>query len=238
MMKYITPFVLLMCTCFNECWAADHLIFRSGKETDVKLYQVTDQTISYALVGDESGTLNEVPSNEVYMVYIEGSGNVYISNDGKRITGEPTRANYKKNDVVYLVKGAEISAESVRISENEITYTIKTPKKVAGVGIGLLHDVSESTIDKAQVFMIRYKNGMRDIITPFEDKAPAKAETEQLYTVVFHAVGQRECLNDIANKYQVTPEKIIEWNELSPKTKYTTPLTKGMQLMIYQPNAK
>ena len=36
-------------------------------------------------------------------------------------------------------------------------------------------------------------------------------------------------------KYNVTPEQIIEWNDLPQKTKPTTPLTTGMQIMIYQP---
>ncbi len=236
-MKYITLPLLFMCLCCHAGWAADHIIFRNGQEADVKLSQVTDQVISYTEVNAPSGgETTEVPSTDVYMVYIEGSGNVYISTDGRRITGELTRANYKKSDVLYLTRGAEIGAASIRIAEDAITYTVKTSKKVAGVGIGLLSEVSEHTVAKSDVFMIRYKNGMRDIITPLDRPSPQPETSAQRYNVVFHAVAARETLNDIAARYQVTPAEIIEWNELSPTTKPTAPLTRGMQLMIYQPN--
>lgn len=55
------------------------------------------------------------------------------------------------------------------------------------------------------------------------------------FTVIFHAVTKGDNLEKLAAKYDVTPSQIIEWNDLPQKTKPTSPLTAGMQLMIYQP---
>ena len=115
-MKRFITFLGSILLTVNYCIAYDHIIFRNGRETDVKLYQMTDDKIVFGYIGDNVGTQNEVSSKEVYMVYIEQQGNIYITPDGKHFTGETKRANAKKNDVIYLVRGAEIAAESIRIN--------------------------------------------------------------------------------------------------------------------------
>ena len=226
----------------NTCLAYDHIIFRNGQESDVKLYQINDEKITFGYIGDRTGTQQEVSSKDVYMIYIEKQGNIYITPEGKRITGETERADPKKNDVIYLKKGMEIGAENVKITENDVRYSIRS--KSSGLA-GLLSKgtTSEAVIDKSEVFMIRYKSGITDIINPMDTQkeTEAKADTtvtenqEPQYTVIFHAVAKGENLKKIAAKYNVTTKQISEWNELPSRIKPTSPLTSGMQLMIYQP---
>lgn len=239
MIRYILS-ILAIFIVASTSMASDHIIFRNGRESDVKLYQITDEKIVFGYIGDKSGTHHEVPSKDVFMVYIEKQGNIYITPEGKRITGEAKRADIKKNDVIYLIRGAEIAADYVRITENNICYSVKTKGNgIAGlIGKG---NINEATIDKSEVFMIRYRSGMTDIITPIEiieEETVTKntaAEASPLLVVIFHEVAKGENLENIASKYNVSPAQIAEWNDLPSRIKPTSPLTAGMQLMIYQP---
>lgn len=239
MKRYITFWGFIFLT-ISTCMAYDHIIFRNGRETDVKLYQITDDKIIFGYIGDNTGAQHEVAPKDVFMVYIEKQGNVYIAPDGKRYTGESKRADAKRNDVIYLVRGGEIAADNIKITENDIHYSVKSNSTgIKGV-IGK-REISEAVLTRSEVFMIRYKSGMVDIITPIEIVEKNEADTtivenqQPQFIVVFHAVTKGENLEKLSAKYQVTPEQIIEWNDLPQKTKSTSPLTIGMQLMIYQP---
>lgn len=241
-MKIKRIFVLLFAaiTSIDICMAYDHIIFRNGQESDVKLYQINDDKIVFGYIGDNTGFQKEVSSKDVYMVYIEKQGNVYLTTDGKRITGEAKRVDPKKQDAIYLVKGAEIGAENIRITENNIKYSVRT-KGQGFSGLISKGNLSESTLEKSEVFMIRYKSGMVDIITPI-DVVPevvvdttSQKEPEPQFVVVFHEVKRGDTLNKVADNYNVSTEQLREWNDIPSRTKDNSPLATGMQLMIYQP---
>lgn len=238
-MKKILSAALILAVTLGVA-ASDHIIFRDGSEKEVKLFQINDEMITYRELYGNHNEL-QVSSKEVYMVYIEKQGNVYFTKDGNRLTGENERVNAKKLDAIYLVKGAEIGASSIRVTENDIFYVSKSKSKGFGglVGKG---DSKEFTLPKSDVFMIRYKSGMRDIITPIDaveevkDTIPVQEEPKKPeFVVVFHSVVRGENLQTISQKYSVTVEQIKEWNDLSKATKATTALKTGTQLMIYQP---
>lgn len=239
MERHITFLGLIFLT-ISACMAHDHIIFRNGREADVKLYQMTDDKIIFGYIGDNIGTHHEVSSKEVYMVYIEKQGNVYITPDGKRFTGESQRVNAKRNDVIYLVRGGEVAVCNIKITEDEIHYSVKY--KGAGIkGLMGKGNISEAVLTRSEVFMIRYRSGMSDIITPIENVEETVVDSTVIENqppkllVVFHAVAKGETLEKLSSKYNVTPEQIIEWNDLSQKTRPRSPLIVGMQLMIYQP---
>lgn len=219
--------------------ASDRIILKNGQEYNVKLVQITDEKVVYSELTTSTLIQNEVPSKDVYMVYIEKSGNVYFTAEGKRITGESQKADIQKYDVIYLVKGGEISVEKVRITNDFIVYTPKGKKsRLSFHSRGKSNDF---VLEKQDVFMIRYKNGMRDIITSIEvqevkePEKPVVEEDKPQFVVVFHSVKRGENLEKIASRYKVTVKEIIDWNELPSKYKAKTPLASGMQLMIYQP---
>jgi LysM repeat protein len=235
-MKIKRAFVLLWAAmaCYSQSFAHDHIILRNGQECDVKLYQITDQKIAFDYVHGESGARQEIASKDTYMVYIEKQGNIYLTTEGKRRTGEPKRVDPKKFDVIYLIKGAEIGAQNIKISDNAISYTERVKAGILGKG-----ESKEYNLDPSDVFMIRYKSGMVDIITPIDQPEPTPepeaTSAEPQLVVVFHEVKRGDTLEKVAKTYNVTVEDLRDWNDISQKTKSTGLLSVGMQLMIYQP---
>ena len=227
---------------------SDHIILRNGQERDVTLYQINDTRVVFSYDKKKNSERHEIPSTDVYMVYIEKQGNVYFSRDGKRTTGEPERVDPSKFDVIYLTEGAEIPARNVRITADDVRFDVH--KKDAQNKSGLKRffgsmDIEELRLEKERVFMVRYRNGMSDIITaidtPLPEPEPEKQEetsSEPEFVVVFHSVVRGETLAKLAEQYNVTVQELIEWNDLPTRQKPTTPLKSDMQLMIYQPKSK
>lgn len=236
-MRYFAFALFVLAACLGARADWDHIIFRSGNELDVKLYQVNDQRIVYSTDRRQQSERFEVPSTDVYMVYVDGQGNVYLTPEGQRVTGEPQRANRRKNDVIYLVSGREIAAENIRITPDVIKYDVRSGGGgFLGRGGG---QITEEQLPKNEVFMICYRNGMNDIITPIDTppappvEEPAPEPAEPQYTVVFYSTERGDTLETVAARYGVTVEQLKEWNDL-PNQRPTSTLRTGMQLMVYQ----
>ncbi len=225
---------------------SDHIIFRDGREADVKLYQVTDQKVTYTLSEKNGSERKEVPSSDLYMVYIEKQGNVYFDRKGQRTTGESARVDPRKFDTIYLVEGGEIPAENIRISSDDVHFSVSKKRSgrfsLKNLFSGEKNESQENCLSKDKIFMIRYRSGMIDIITPVdlpvepEVVEKPEVEPEPEFKVIFHAVEAGETLTSIAGKYNVTPEQIIEWNDLPARRGKKVRLKADMQLMIYLPN--
>ena len=67
MKRYITLLGFIFLT-ISTCMAYDHIIFRNGRETDVKLYQITDDKIIFGYIGDKTATQHEVASKDVFKI--------------------------------------------------------------------------------------------------------------------------------------------------------------------------
>lgn len=217
----------------------DHIILRNGQESKVKLYQINDRKVVYALDDNQRSERFEVPSEQVYMVYIEGQGNVYFNREGQRFTGEPERVNPTKNDVIYLVEGREIAAENVRISAEDVRYDVRAKAK-GMLGLSKKGQVMENELPKDRVFMIRYRTGITDIVTPIDtiivepEPEPEPVQMETKIVVVTHEVAQGETLAKVAEQYGVTSDQIKEWNDLPARQRNEKPLRAGSTLTIYQ----
>lgn len=239
-MKQRIFITFLVSILYFNVYALDHIILRNGEEYDVKLQQITDEMVTYALNVKKHVAIESIPTKDVYMVSIENQGNLYLTQDGKRISGETSRVDRRKYDVIYLVSGGEIGAKSILLTEGEIKYApVKKSSLLANL-LGASEIDGVQTLPNHEVFMIRYKSGMKDIVTPIEKTEPEEQLIEEepqisQYKVLFHAVTKGQNLKTIAEEYNVTVTQIIEWNDLPAKSKPETPLTVGMQLMIYQP---
>lgn len=242
-MKRSHIILLLFLIANLQCFALDHIILRNGQAFDVKLHQITDEAVSYSLNGDTDRVIESIPSKDVYMVFIEKQGNVYLTPDGKRITGEANRVDRKKFDAIYLVSGHEIGAKNIKVTEDAIIYT---PVKKGGILsniIGSSNSGGRRAFSNQEVFMIRYKSGMTDVITPLdivnepeEEKVIEKSKEEDPeYVVFYHSVKKGQSLKKIAELYNATVTQIIEWNDLPKNTPTTALLTPGKQLTIYLP---
>ncbi len=225
-----------------QCIALDHIILRNGQAFDVKLHQITDDAVVYKLNGDSDAELESTPSKDVYMVYIEKQGNIYLTPDGKRITGEANRVDRKKYDAIYLVSGQEVGAKNIKVTEDAVIYT---PVKKGGLLsniIGSSNSGGRRAYSHPEVFMIRYKSGMTDVITPLdivdepeEEVIAQPKEGEAHHIIFYHSVKKGETIQKIAQLYNATTTQIIEWNGLRNNSKLNAPLTPGTQLTIYLP---
>lgn len=222
---------------------ADKIIFRDGQVMDAYITQVSKEQIQYRLSSSKDDALQSIDITDAYMIKFTKRGNVYITPEGKRITGENQKID-RDADVIYLVSGAEIQAYNLQISEDKITYM--TAKKAHK---GRLPQ--QQVLAPFQVFMICYHDGTRDIITdltmpdplrdgytsvenvPAEEPAPPAEPEKQ---VVFHSVKRGEPLSAIGERYNVSIEDIKEWNDLPGNLKGNAKLQVGTQLMIYVDN--
>ena len=231
--------ILLISLSSLSCLAeSDHIILRNGQENDVTIFQVSNNGVVYSHDSRKGSKRFEAPAKDIYMIYISGQGNVYFTLEGDRLTGEQKRVDPDKNDVIYMVTGAEIAAENIRVKPDEVCYDVRR-----GKGRGFLSikkgAVEEVCVSKDQVFMIRYKKGTVEIITPIDVPNTSADEIsegkEPEFMVIFHEIKKGESLEMVARQYKVLPDQLKEWNDFPASTKQSVPMKAGTQIMIYQP---
>lgn len=220
----------------------DVIILRDGTEMPAKIIQVDSKKVTYREDDSKRSPLKYKILGDVYMVRFEKRGNVYITADGKRITGENEKWD-KSTNRIYLVSGREILANSLKVTEDQILYTEKTQSKSVFKKV----ESQQFSVKRSEVFMIAYSDGTRDIITDLSPKwktsqemVDETAETakqpeskEDEKQVIFHNVKKGDTLAAIAKRYGVEAGDIIGWNDLPKNTKPAARLRPEMQLMIY-----
>lgn len=226
--------ILVAGILFSPQIDADTILMRDGTEMNVSVQQLSDTKVMYRL--NKKDDVKTLPTRDVYMIKFDKRGNVYITPEGKRVTGE-NRPIPRDADIVYLVDGGEFPAYNLNVEENVVSFLLKKPsKKVIPVA---------EVYPRCQVFKIKYTDGTTDVITSIDNVAraeektaevqihEAKEELEPEYQVVFHHVGKNETLNSIAARYDVAVEDIKSWNEMPAKMKADSPVKAGTQIMIY-----
>lgn len=232
MKKFLLTLITGILACVQS--SADTILMRDGIEMNVTVQQLSDTKVMYRL--NKKDDVKTIPTKDVYMIKFDKRGNVYITPDGKRVTGE-NQVLPRDADVVYLVKGREFPAYNLSVEESVVTFLLRKPsKKVIPVA---------EAYPRCEVFKIKYTDGTVDVITSFDDSdglanntsEPVVETVEEIpepeYQVVFHNVGRNENLKSIASRYDVSIDDIKSWNELSPKMKDNTPIKPGTQIMIY-----
>lgn len=172
--------VCIFCVYLSLCaslFAQDHIIFRDGREQDCKVIQVnSDKTLckendkrkAKEIILDNSG---------IYMIRYEKRGNVFFTKDGERFSGPTVEKPDNKATIVYLKEGKEIEAFNFEMSSTAIKF--KEEKGRGGFIIKRDKDVETTEIPKSEVFMLKYPDGTKDILTPFVTK---KTEDEKVET--------------------------------------------------------
>lgn len=214
----------------------DRIIFRNGREADVNIIQVNDRQVIYSDSGKKGATEYTTDNTDIYMLRFAKRGNVYITKDGKRVTGENTTLP-KDADIVYLVSGRELPAYELRVTEDRVTFLPKKNKNKKVIPIAEVYPRSD-------VFMIKYSDGTTDVLTDItlnrqpeptvtEKNGGAEQVPEDELEVVFHNVQKGETLSSIASRYNVAIADIVKWNDLPASINATSRLRADMQLMIY-----
>lgn len=222
---------------------SDYIIMRDGQEIVGKIVRVDNSSVVYEasskLISLKKSEEKSLDLKDVYMLHYESRGNIYITSEGRRITGENQKID-KNADVIYLVSGKEIPAYDVRVSMDDVrfrSHDIAKKKKKNAPN----RPNPEQVFSISEVFMIKYKDGTKDILTEFVQPSgqqevveePQEESEVEVQQVVFHNVQRGETLNFIAKRYDVKVEDIIQWNDLPQSIKPNAKLQTDMQLMLY-----
>lgn len=215
----------------------DVVILRSGDTFKSKVNQISTKSLIFENYTNGVKS-DQYPLSDVYMVKFAKRGNVYFMPDGQRMTGENQPINYNAS-IIYTIDYKEIQAFDIVMELGTISYSKKKPTKKDRYP-------SRYTIDAANVFMIIYPDGTKEI---FSDLSKAETQQEELernaavatdtvpakpeLKVVFYTTVSGDNLAKIAKKHEVEVDDIREWNELPSSLKPTSPIRKGTQLMLY-----
>lgn len=215
----------------------DLVILRDGNELNVNIIQIDNDGISYNY-DKKSPSSQRIDLKDIYMMHFDKRGNIYINSEGKRVTGENQKIG-KGQDIIYLVSGKEIPCYEVQVFPNKVTYLLSKRGNTKVIPIAEVFAFEE-------VFMIKYSDGIREIVTPLSkaqekvkapepepEPEPEIEDNEPKMQVVFHNVKRGETLEIIAERYDVTTSDIIEWNDLPKNLRPKARLRADMQLMLY-----
>ena len=226
--------VLILTASYMVSFADDILMTRKGMEYTGKLDIIGNSDVVFNVRGGYSwgSRPNKVaiPIEDVYMIKTEKRGTIFFNRQRERSI-QPTNKIEKDADVIYLVDGGEIPAWNVTLANGILSYQKNSQQKRAMSNIG--------AYPLEEIFMVKYNDGSRDIFTDITSAPPViipekieEKETEKKLKIIMYTVQTGETLGDIASKFNVNLENIIEWNELSPKSTKSTKPAAGNQLMI------
>lgn len=169
-MKRIIIPILLLSIAYNA-YAQDAIIFRDGRVKSVKIIQTNNDKTLFRESGNKKAPEEYVENTKVFMLKFKTRGNVVFNSNGERIlaTSEPTQIP-KDAVVVYYKDGREVPAYNLTMDANVISF--KTDKKTKDRPV---------FSPKSDVFMIRYPDGTRDILTNLavEEQRQRERETEE-----------------------------------------------------------
>ena len=214
-MKSIYAVICLLGFCLGLN-AQDAIIYRDGRVKSVKIIQTNNDKILFKESGNKNASEEYVENTKVFMLKFKTRGNVVFNANGERIlaTSEPTQIP-KDAIVVYYKDGREVPAYNLTMDANTVSF--KASKK--GKDRPLFSP-------KAEVFMIRYPDGTRDILTDLmaeeQRERERKAEEERLRT-------QREAEEADSIKAAVIEEAASATN---PK-KATIVTKKGVRMKVW-----
>lgn len=151
--------------------AQDAIIFRDGRVKSVKIIQTNNDKTLFKESDNKKATEEYVENTKVFMLKFKTRGNVVFNSHGERIltTSEHTKIP-KDAIVVYYKDGREVPAYNLTMDANVVSF--KTSKK----------DRKASVFSpKSEVFMIRYPDGTRDILTnlAIEEQRQREREAEE-----------------------------------------------------------
>lgn len=151
--------------------AQNAIIFRDGRVKSVKIIQTNNDKTLFKESDNKKATEEYVENTKVFMLKFKTRGNVVFNSHGERIltTSEHTQIP-KDAIVVYYKDGREVPAYNLTMDANVVSF--KTSKK----------DRKASVFSpKSEVFMIRYPDGTRDILTnlAIEEQRQREREAEE-----------------------------------------------------------
>ena len=161
--------IILCLTIFNlKLHAQDAIIFRDGRVKSVKIIQTNNDKTLFKESDNKKASEEYVENTKVFMLKFKTRGNVVFNGNGERILTTSEHVQIPKDAIgVYYKDGREIPAYNLTMDANTVSF--KTSKKAKDRPI---------FSPKSEVFMIRYPDGTRDILTNLAVEEQQKQERE------------------------------------------------------------
>lgn len=197
-------------------YAQDAIIYRDGRVKEVKIIQTNNDKTLFKEAGNKHATEEYVDNKQVFMLKFKTRGNVVFNANGERILATSERIQIPKDAiVVYYKDGREVPAYNLTMDANVVSF--KPNKKAKYIPIYSA---------KSEVFMIRYPDGTRDILTNLavEEQRQREHEAEEA-----RLKAQREAVVADSIK-QATVEAAA--SATNPK-KATIITKKGMRMKVW-----
>ena len=164
--------IILCLTIFNlKLHAQDAIIFRDGRVKSVKIIQTNNDKTLFKESGNKKASEEYVENTKVFMLKFKTRGNVVFNANGERILTTSEHTEIPKDAiVVYYKDGREIPAYNLTMDASVVSF--KTSKRAKDRPI---------FSPKSEVFMIRYPDGTRDILTNLavEEQQQREREAEE-----------------------------------------------------------
>ena len=164
--------VLIFAWAYNiAIHAQDAIIFRDGRVKSVKIIQTNNDKTLFKESDNKKASEEYVENTKVFMLKFKTRGNVVFNGNGERILTTSEHVQIPKDAiVVYYKDGREVPAYNLTMDANTVSF--KTTKKAKDRPI---------FSPKSEVFMIRYPDGTRDILTNLavEEQQQRERETEE-----------------------------------------------------------
>ena len=196
--------------------AQDAIIYRDGRVKEVKIIQTNNDKTLFKEAGNKHAAEEYVDNKQVFMLKFKTRGNVVFNANGERILATSERIQIPKDAiVVYYKDGREVPAYNLTMDANVVSF--KPDKKAKNIPIYSA---------KSEVFMIRYPDGTRDILTNLavEEHRQREREAEEA-----RLKAQREAVVADSIK-QATVEAAA--SATNPK-KATIITKKGMRMKVW-----
>lgn len=152
-------------------YAQDAIIFRDGRVKSVKIIQTNNDKTLFKESDNKNASEEYVENTKVFMLKFKTRGNVVFNGNGERILTTSEHVQIPKDAiVVYYKDGREVPAYNLTMDANTVSF--KPSKKAKDRPI---------FSPKSEVFMIRYPDGTRDILTNLavEEQQQREREAEE-----------------------------------------------------------
>lgn len=135
--------------------AQDAIIFRDGRMKSVKIIQTNNDKTLFKESGNKNASEEYIENTKVFMLKFKTRGNVVFNANGEHILTTSEHIEIPRDAiVVYYKDGREVPAYNLTMDTSTVSF--KTSKKAKD---------SPIFSPKSEVFMIRYPDGTRDILT-------------------------------------------------------------------------
>ncbi len=170
-MKRIVVILNLLLLIAINVYTQDAIIFRDGRVKSVKIIQTNNDKTLFKESDSKNASEEYVENTKVFMLKFKTRGNVVFNGSGERILTTSEHIQIPKDAiVVYYKDGREVPAYNLTMDANVVSF--KTSKKGKDRPI---------FSPKSEVFMIRYPDGTRDILTNLavEEQRQREREAEE-----------------------------------------------------------